>query len=222
VRAALEVKNHAAIDEAHSDRPLSSIGVPTLVIHGTADPMFPIEHGRALAREIPGARLLSLEGAGHGIERADWETIGAAIIERTGDDERVKRGRPRSSRPAPPRRCGLRCSPALRPLRAGPQRGGLQRAMYPFRLSPVVGRKLSPDPVVSDPGVPPTTIRSGDPGSPEDRIACDPSRVEPGDQPGLSLALRLRIDGSVEALVLRVPALPESSSVARCSRRVHG
>ena len=56
-------------------KPLSSIGVPTLVIHGTADPMFPIEHGQALAREIPGARLLPLEGAGHGVERADWEII---------------------------------------------------------------------------------------------------------------------------------------------------
>ena len=38
--------------------PLSSIAAPTLVIHGTADPMFPPEHGRALAEEIPGARLL--------------------------------------------------------------------------------------------------------------------------------------------------------------------
>ena len=55
--------------------PLSSIAVPTLVIHGTADPMFPLEHGEALAEEIPGARLLTLEGAGHGVDRADWETI---------------------------------------------------------------------------------------------------------------------------------------------------
>ena len=77
-------QNHNAIDEAHSDKPLSSIRVPTLVIHGTADPMFPIEHGRALAREILGARLLPLQGAGHGIEQVDWETISAAIIEHTG------------------------------------------------------------------------------------------------------------------------------------------
>ena len=33
--------------------PLSTIAVPTLVIHGTADPMFPLEHGEALARDIP-------------------------------------------------------------------------------------------------------------------------------------------------------------------------
>jgi pimeloyl-ACP methyl ester carboxylesterase len=57
--------------------------VPTLVIHGTADPMFPIGHGEALAREIPGAKLLTLEGAGHGVERADWETIVGAILDHT-------------------------------------------------------------------------------------------------------------------------------------------
>jgi pimeloyl-ACP methyl ester carboxylesterase len=64
---------------------LSSIAAPTLVIHGTADPMFPIEHGEALAREIPGARLLRLEGAGHGIDRADWETLAGAILAHTAE-----------------------------------------------------------------------------------------------------------------------------------------
>ncbi len=77
-------RNHELIEEAASTKPLSSIGVPSLVIHGTADPMFPIEHGRLLAEEIPGARLLPLPGAGHGLERADWETIAAALIEHTG------------------------------------------------------------------------------------------------------------------------------------------
>jgi pimeloyl-ACP methyl ester carboxylesterase len=77
-------RNHDAIpDDGRSRQPLSSIDVPTLVIHGTADPMFPPEHGVALAGEIPGARLLSLEGAGHGVDRADWETISRAIVEHT-------------------------------------------------------------------------------------------------------------------------------------------
>jgi pimeloyl-ACP methyl ester carboxylesterase len=77
-------ENHGAIAEGEaSNKPLSAIAVPTLVIHGTADPMFPLEHGKALAREIPGARLLSLDGAGHGVERADWETIVRAIVEHT-------------------------------------------------------------------------------------------------------------------------------------------
>jgi pimeloyl-ACP methyl ester carboxylesterase len=63
--------------------PLSSIAVPTLVIHGTADPLFPLEHGQALADEIPDARLLTLERAGHGVDRADWETIVRAIVDHT-------------------------------------------------------------------------------------------------------------------------------------------
>jgi pimeloyl-ACP methyl ester carboxylesterase len=77
-------QNHDLLhDEPQARAPLSSISVPTLVIHGTADPMFPVGHGEALAEEIPGARLLRLEGAGHGVDRADWETIIRAILEHT-------------------------------------------------------------------------------------------------------------------------------------------
>ena len=78
------LRNHDSIpDDGHQKVPLSSIAAPTLVIHGTADPMFPIGHGEVLATEIPGARLLRLEGAGHGVYRADWETDAGAIIEHT-------------------------------------------------------------------------------------------------------------------------------------------
>jgi len=77
-------RNHDAIpDEGRSREPLSAITAPTLVIHGAADPMFPLEHGEALADEIPDARLLTLEEAGHGVDRADWETIVRAILEHT-------------------------------------------------------------------------------------------------------------------------------------------
>jgi pimeloyl-ACP methyl ester carboxylesterase len=77
-------QNHDLLrDDGRSHEPLSSISAPTLVIHGTADPMFPLEHGRALAQEIPSAKLLPLEGAGHGVDRADWETIVRAIVEHT-------------------------------------------------------------------------------------------------------------------------------------------
>jgi pimeloyl-ACP methyl ester carboxylesterase len=46
--------------------------------------MFPLEHGEALADTIPGATLLSLAGAGHGLDRADWTTVADAIVEHTG------------------------------------------------------------------------------------------------------------------------------------------
>jgi pimeloyl-ACP methyl ester carboxylesterase len=77
-------ENHGLVAEGDvPSAPLSSISVPTLVIHGTADPMFPLEHGQALADEIPGATLLTLEGAGHGVDRADWETIFRAVLAHT-------------------------------------------------------------------------------------------------------------------------------------------
>jgi pimeloyl-ACP methyl ester carboxylesterase len=66
-------RNMASSEQNHmrmpSGEPSSArtrdIAVPTLVVHGTADPLFPIAHGEALAREIPGAVLLALEGVGH-------------------------------------------------------------------------------------------------------------------------------------------------------------
>src|SRR5687768_13317486 len=77
-------QNHDALPDDHRRRePLSSMVAPTLVIHGTADPMFPSEHGAALAAEIPGAMLMSLEGAGHGLDRGDWETVVRAILDHT-------------------------------------------------------------------------------------------------------------------------------------------
>jgi pimeloyl-ACP methyl ester carboxylesterase len=83
------LQNHDAIPDGRVPRgPLSAIGAPTLVIHGTEDPMFPLGHGQALADEIPGARLLPLEGAGHGVYQPDWGTIVGAIVEHTTDAER--------------------------------------------------------------------------------------------------------------------------------------
>ncbi|WP_405787371.1 alpha/beta fold hydrolase [Streptomyces sp. NBC_00029] len=76
--------NHDVLQDGGRTRaPVSSIAVPTLVIHGSADPMFPLRHGEALADRIPGGRLLVLEDAGHGVERADWPTIVPAILEHT-------------------------------------------------------------------------------------------------------------------------------------------
>ena len=77
-------QNHALVAEGESpSASLASIAAPTLVLHGTADPMFPLEHGEALAEQIPGAKLLTLEAAGHGIDRADWGTIVRAVLEHT-------------------------------------------------------------------------------------------------------------------------------------------
>jgi pimeloyl-ACP methyl ester carboxylesterase len=44
---------------------LGEIDVPTLVIHGDADPLVPIANGRFLAEHIAGAQLIVYEGVGH-------------------------------------------------------------------------------------------------------------------------------------------------------------
>jgi pimeloyl-ACP methyl ester carboxylesterase len=59
---------------------LGGLDVPTLVVHGTEDPLFPLGHGEALAREIPGAELLTLEGGGHELARRDWDIVVPAIL----------------------------------------------------------------------------------------------------------------------------------------------
>jgi pimeloyl-ACP methyl ester carboxylesterase len=41
------------------------IGVPTLIVHGAADAIVPIEHARSLAELFPDAELVMLEGIGH-------------------------------------------------------------------------------------------------------------------------------------------------------------
>ncbi len=42
-----------------------NIACPALVVHGDEDPIFSLEHGEAMARRIPNARLRVLRGAGH-------------------------------------------------------------------------------------------------------------------------------------------------------------
>ncbi|HEY3930634.1 MAG TPA: alpha/beta hydrolase [Candidatus Koribacter sp.] len=51
------------------------IEVPTLVVHGTDDPVYSCGAGVALCREIPNAKLLKLAGSGHELHREDWDEI---------------------------------------------------------------------------------------------------------------------------------------------------
>ena len=76
--------NHFLVDSRPA-RPgrLADVRVPALVIHGSADPMLPLPHGEQLAREIPGARLLVIEGMGHEVPRWAWDEILPAVIAHT-------------------------------------------------------------------------------------------------------------------------------------------
>lgn len=80
--------NHGVMDGGPSWRArLGEIRVPTLVVHGADDPMFPLAHGRALADEIPGAELLVVPGAGHGVPpRRAWPVLVEGLLRHTATD----------------------------------------------------------------------------------------------------------------------------------------
>jgi pimeloyl-ACP methyl ester carboxylesterase len=79
--------NHFLLERGRERRGrLSDLLVPLLVIHGTADPLFPIEHGEALARAVAGAKLVRLGGGGHELNEGHWPQIIDAIIGHTGGD----------------------------------------------------------------------------------------------------------------------------------------
>lgn len=58
---------------------LRSIAAPTLVIHGSKDPMVSRSGGRATTRAIPGAQMLTIDGMGHDLPEAAWPQILDAI-----------------------------------------------------------------------------------------------------------------------------------------------
>lgn len=83
-----------AILAAGDRRPeLARIRTPTLVIHGTRDPLLPIAAGRDTARHIPGARLLEIEGMGHDLPPVLTERIVDAIARHCRDAEASHRAR---------------------------------------------------------------------------------------------------------------------------------
>jgi pimeloyl-ACP methyl ester carboxylesterase len=58
---------------------LRSVSAPTLVIHGDADPLVPVEGGIDTANAIPGAELVIVEGMGHGLPVEVWPQVIDAI-----------------------------------------------------------------------------------------------------------------------------------------------
>lgn len=62
---------------------LKSVNLPTLVIHGDADPLVPIEAGKDTAKSVPGAKFVVIEGMGHNIPVQVAPHIIDAIVEHT-------------------------------------------------------------------------------------------------------------------------------------------
>ncbi|HEX6341196.1 alpha/beta hydrolase [Umezawaea sp.] len=83
---AVRVANHLGVVFSRLDcaprwrERLPEIAVPTLVVHGRRDPFFPLGNGEALAREIPGARLLVLDRAATAIPGSAADEVAAAML----------------------------------------------------------------------------------------------------------------------------------------------
>jgi pimeloyl-ACP methyl ester carboxylesterase len=60
---------------------VADIGVPVVIRHGDGDRWVNIEHGRWLAKAIPGARGVFPPGAGHSSIMAPFENIVAELVE---------------------------------------------------------------------------------------------------------------------------------------------
>lgn len=70
----------AAIAATGDLRPLSrTIAAPTLVIHGSDDPLIPPACGRDIAATIPGARLMLVDGMGHDLPPGLYQAVAEGI-----------------------------------------------------------------------------------------------------------------------------------------------
>ncbi len=58
---------------------LRRVRVPTLVVHGEQDPLIRPSAGRAMARVVPGARMVTFPGMGHNLPAPLWPSLAAAV-----------------------------------------------------------------------------------------------------------------------------------------------
>ena len=72
---------------------LKRVTAPTLVIHGSVDPLISPSGGRATARAIPGAELMTIEGMGHDLPRVLWPRLIDAFAAHAAAADRLAEGR---------------------------------------------------------------------------------------------------------------------------------
>lgn len=69
----------AVVASGERDADLANVGIPTLVLHGSADTLIDPSGGRHTAECIPGARYVEIEGMGHDLPPALWARIAAEV-----------------------------------------------------------------------------------------------------------------------------------------------
>ena len=74
------LRHFSAVMATYDRRPkLRTCTVPTLVIHGTHDPLFPLRAARDMVDMMPNATLLPISGMGHDLPPPVWHTLVSAI-----------------------------------------------------------------------------------------------------------------------------------------------
>ena len=63
---------------------LGAVTVPTVVIHGDADPLVTPSGGEATAKAIPGSELVMVPGLGHDFPEAVWPAVLGAVVSNAG------------------------------------------------------------------------------------------------------------------------------------------
>jgi pimeloyl-ACP methyl ester carboxylesterase len=76
IRQALAIRSAPPRSEA-----LLRLAIPVTVIHGTADPLIPVDNGRRTAAAIPACQLVEIDGMGHDIPRGAWDLVIGAIVD---------------------------------------------------------------------------------------------------------------------------------------------
>jgi pimeloyl-ACP methyl ester carboxylesterase len=73
----------AVLASGSRNEALRNVKIPTLVIHGSADPLVPVEGGKDTAKSIPNAKLLIIDGMGHSFPVEVVPQILQAILQHT-------------------------------------------------------------------------------------------------------------------------------------------
>jgi pimeloyl-ACP methyl ester carboxylesterase len=82
---------HAITASGDRSRRLGEVRAPTVVIHGTRDPLVRPASGRSVASAIPGARLVMVPGMGHDLPRELWPLF---VREISANARRAQRSAP--------------------------------------------------------------------------------------------------------------------------------
>lgn len=84
-------QNLSIFSQKDRTQALGKLIVPSLIVHGDADPLVPLAGGKATAKAIPKAELMVVKGMGHVLPNlnAYWGDIKDAMIKHMGNAEYV-------------------------------------------------------------------------------------------------------------------------------------